>query len=415
MGTPKISIYLDTRYKKQSGCYPVKLRVFYDDQRKLYNTDFELTEETFDKAYHTPKPRGEYKEIRLGLTAIENRAGEVVKEMNTFSFAEFEKRMFRGSTEGRNVIWYYDAYIQKLKQEGRLGTAESYQQSINSLKAFVKASGRRKEITHISFEQVTPDFLQQYENWMLDRDKSRTTVGIYLRPLRAIFNSAIAEGAVDKDLYPFSRRKYQVPAGRNVKKALSREQLKTLFHFPIKNNPFAAKARDFWFLSYQCNGMNIRDIAELKMKNLSGEIIQFVRTKTQHSTKGNTKPIIVPITPFIRKIIAKHGNPKAKGEDYVFPILNGTMSEEKKRAAVKNFTRFINQHIKPLAQSAGIDEEISTYWARHSFTTAAIRNGASMEFVQESLGHNDLKTTMNYWGGFEDGVKREIADKLMDF
>jgi site-specific recombinase XerD len=52
---------------------------------------------------------------------------------------------------------------------------------------------------------------------------------------------------------------------------------------------------------------------------------------------------------------------------------------------VKNFTRFVNQHLKKLAKSLGITEDISTYFARHSFATIAIRSGASMEFVSETL------------------------------
>jgi integrase/recombinase XerD len=82
---------------------------------------------------------------------------------------------------------------------------------------------------------------------------------------------------------------------------------------------------------------------------------------------------------------------------------------------IQNFTKFINQHIKKLAETVGVTTNISTYWARHSFTTNAIRNGASMEFIQDSLGHRDMKTTMNYWGGFEESVKRDISDKIMDF
>ena len=81
----------------------------------------------------------------------------------------------------------------------------------------------------------------------------------------------------------------------------------------------------------------------------------------------------------------------------------------------QNFTRFINQHIKKLAKNAGLTSDISTYWARHSFTSTAIRNGASLELIQESLGHKDMKTTMNYWGGFDDAAKRGISEKLMDF
>jgi len=41
--------------------------------------------------------------------------------------------------------------------------------------------------------------------------------------------------------------------------------------------------------------------------------------------------------------------------------------------------------------------------------------GAKMELIQESLGHHSLATTQNYWAGFEEDVKQEIADKLMDF
>jgi integrase/recombinase XerD len=38
-----------------------------------------------------------------------------------------------------------------------------------------------------------------------------------------------------------------------------------------------------------------------------------------------------------------------------------------------------------------------------------------MEFVMEALGHADTKTTKNYFAGFEDKSKKEIAEKLMQF
>jgi site-specific recombinase XerD len=82
---------------------------------------------------------------------------------------------------------------------------------------------------------------------------------------------------------------------------------------------------------------------------------------------------------------------------------------------VKNFTRFIDQHIKRLAKAKGITEEISVYWARHSFATTSIRKGASMELVSESLGHGNIRTTQGYFAGFDSETKREFANSLMDF
>ncbi|MDD4156439.1 MAG: tyrosine-type recombinase/integrase [Candidatus Cloacimonetes bacterium] len=81
---------------------------------------------------------------------------------------------------------------------------------------------------------------------------------------------------------------------------------------------------------------------------------------------------------------------------------------------MKNFIRLINQHFTNFANNNGISDTISTYWARHSFATNAIRSGASMEFVSEALSHSNLKTTQNYFAGFADEAKKDISNKLMD-
>jgi integrase/recombinase XerD len=58
-----------------------------------------------------------------------------------------------------------------------------------------------------------------YEQKLKDGGLSKSTIGIYLRPLRAIYNEAIEDGFAKKDRsYPFGRRKYQIPAARKVKK-----------------------------------------------------------------------------------------------------------------------------------------------------------------------------------------------------
>jgi integrase/recombinase XerD len=161
--------------------------------------------------------------------------------------------------------------------------------------------------------------------------------------------------------------------------------------------------------------MNFRDIAELKYKNINKKSISFLRHKTLHTTKDKPKPIIIPLTETIKAVIERYGTRPFLPDNYVFPILNKKMDEAEKLRVNQNFIRFVNQHIQKLAKDLELDADISTYYARHSFTTAAIRNGAKMELIQESLGHRSLNTTQNYWAGFEDNVKQEIADKLMDF
>lgn len=412
--TPVISIYLDTRRKNTKGLFPVKLRVYYNKNTRFYTTGTSLSEIDFKKSYLLLKPRNEFKDLKSRLVSIESKANEIIKDMKIFSFEKFERNMFRNTSDADDVFYYYKTYISKLEEEDRIGTASSYDLSVKSIIAFIKDK-RNITPSHLSFYQITTDWLNQYERWMLFKKKSATTVGIYLRPLRALFHIAIREGDIQPDCYPFGKGKYQIPAGRNTKKSLNKDQLKTFYNHPVEKNSTQEKARDFWFLSYQCNGINIRDIAELKYKNIQDDKIIFNRNKTKNTGKANSKPIVVITTDNIWKIIRKYGNEKETSDSYVFPIFGAGMTEKEKVTATHNFTRFINQHIKQVAKDAKISEGISTYWARHSFTTTAIRNGASMEYIQESLGHQNMSTTQNYWAGFEENVKKDVAEKLMDF
>jgi site-specific recombinase XerD len=174
------------------------------------------------------------------------------------------------------------------------------------------------------------------------------------------------------------------------------------------------KARDLWFFSYSCNGMNFKDIATLKFQDIKGETLTFNRAKTKRTNKSQA-PSIIYLNNFTKKVIANYGNRNGEATDYVFDFLSNDDSALEIERKVSNIIRYVNQHLKTLAKSIGIEEEISTYWARHSFATAAIRQGASMEFVSEALRHSNLNTTKGYFAGFEDEKKKEINAKLMEF
>lgn len=416
MSKPSISIYLDTRRAKAGSRFPVKLRVFVNSGRrtqKLYPLGRDLTEEEFARSYLAAKPRGPHRELKLALLAHEQRALEAAAKAVPFTFDKFERELYRDSRAAGDAVWHYRDCIRRQREAGRVNTASSYELSLKSLLAYA-ASKSRREPRHLPFEQLTADFLHGYERWMLSRGKSLTTVGIYLRPLRAVFNAAIEAGDVARELYPFGRRRYQIPAGRNVKKALNKEELGKLFRQEARI-PEQERARDLWFFSYACNGMNMKDIAHLTYASLQGDRLVFSRAKTLGTAKASHRPIVVPLTDFPLQVIARYGNEDRDPNGYIFPFLSKGMDAEAQDRAVKNLTRFVNQHIKNLAQAAGLGREVSTYWARHSFATNAVRGGASLELIQESLGHSDLKTTLSYWAGFEEETKRGIADKLMDF
>jgi site-specific recombinase XerD len=71
--------------------------------------------------------------------------------------------------------------------------------------------------------------------------------------------------------------------------------------------------------------------------------------------------------------------------------------------------------MKKIGTILGFDTKLTTYSARHSFATVLKRSGAPIEFISESLGHKDLKTTENYLDSFEDEMKESFQKQLLNF
>lgn len=404
-----ISIYQDTRAIKQNGCYPIKLRVFTPQPRrqKLYSTEYEATKEDFLTIWNSPKPRNEHKKIKLELQKLELKANDIADSLTHFSFEAFERLFLHtGGKHKQDVVYYYQREIDQCKQQKRQGTANNYQFSLNSLLRFHNKQS-------LDFATITPVWLKKYENWIIGNDQSISTVGIYLRPLRAIFNTAIRENTVNPDLYPFGHHKYQIPTAKNIKKALTKAELRILFDAE-PDNPHQQKAKEFFFFSYSCNGMNIKDITLLKNRDLQNDTFTFCRAKTIN-TRSEKKTIQVILNDYTKSIIEKYRTNENNPNSYLFGIVLQADTPQQQWRKINNFTRFVNQHIKKLAKKVGLSSDISTYYARHSFASVSINSGASIEFIRQALDHSDPKTTTNYIASLPDEYKREMAVKVMDF
>jgi integrase/recombinase XerD len=202
-------------------------------------------------------------------------------------------------------------------EQGRIGSAINYQRTYRSIKAFKG---------NVLFSDITVSFLFQYENWMLSRGASKTTVGIVLRPLRSIFNEAIEDGIIKREnCYPFGRKKYQIPTSLNLKKALTQEELKQVFFYKSSNEKLTI-GKAYWLFCYLANGMNVKDMIFLRWKNIQGEYLIFERSKTDNSNRVNPKPITVYLTEDLLEIIQTHGNINRLLHDFIFPLMQARLN-----------------------------------------------------------------------------------------
>ena len=169
----------------------------------------------------TAKRRSEAEnKIYNEIISYHNKAVKVIERLPIFTFSKFEEMYYENRNATDSVSYAFEKYINELREEERIGTAVSYECAKGSIDRFKK---------DLKFADINLAFLKKYESWMLSNNKSRTTVGIYLRSLRTIFNRQ----SIDKSLYPFGvgKGKYSIPTGRNIKKALTLNEISKIFDY----------------------------------------------------------------------------------------------------------------------------------------------------------------------------------------
>ena len=366
-----------------------------------------MTKKEFTKA-RNPSAREPYKTMFSHLNELENIARQVISTLPTFSFTLFEQKYYEKPANKRDLLYDLNKTAQRLRQEGRISTAVSFECAYNSIKKFL---GKDR----LGYDKTTIQFLNNYEKWMIKEGNSLTTVGIYLRNVRRAYLKAEKDGFVKTGTSPFGKEKYQIPRGRNIKKALKFEEVKRIADYKALDGSNEQRYRDYWLFSYLCNGINIKDMARLKYRNIEGDIIVLTRAKTQRETRHNPRIITIVIIPQIGKIIDRWSNKPDIDDQYVLPILSKGMTPEKEYKAIQQTTKMINKYIKDIAEAVGIIQKVTSYTARHSYATVLKRLGVSNEFISESLGHSNLQTTESYLADFEIEEKRKWAEKAADF
>jgi integrase len=334
-----------------------------------------------------------------------------LNSQNDFDFTLFHKKfsiLLQEESKPGTLRAYYLRSIKQLLIEGRIGNAMAFHSSYRSL---IKFKG------NVLLTQVNIIYLKEYEAKLKAANASKTTIGIYLRPLRTIFNDAINDGFIKRETqYPFGKRRYQIPTSRNIKKALQLSEVEMIYNYQCDpDNESEQRGKAFWLFSYLANGINVTDIARLKFKHIHGEYLVYERSKTETTVRTNPRPIVVFLTEDLLAIIDRWGNKDQSPDNFIFPILDHNMSPLRQWEVIQLFVSLVNEWMKRITEKLGLNKKVTTYVARHSFATVMKRCGASTEFIQESLGHTDLKTTENYLDSFENSVKKEFSKRLTSF
>lgn len=403
------SLFIDSYHPKANNKCAISLRVTYERKKRYYPIPHHLTKEDFKNIMYGARLTKKAKEIKTKIQDYENKASIIIENLPYFTWHEFEKKYFANRAAKDSIKIAFEERIKALKDGGQISTAVSYECAKKSLDKFSP---------NLKFIDITPKLLEEYEISMLSKGKSKTTISMYLRSLRSVFNSAISNEDILPALYPFRRNvyeknKYEIPEGSNVKKALGLSVIKQIFDYKAKKGSYKEMAKDYWLFIYLTNGLNVKDLCLIQYKNIEGNSLKFIRAKTARQKKE--KMIQAVLQPEALTIIKKWGNKKVDGDTFTFPILNGKETPEKQRQLIQQLTHVINENMRTIAKELKISKPLTTYAARHSFSTVLKQSGASTEVISEMLGHSSLKTTQVYLDSFENETLLKTTKALTAF
>ena len=403
-----ITIYRNTQKKIKNGNNPIQVRITHSGQRKyitigMNGKGLNGNEITFDDIV------GRFNKIEPNYKAkngiIINKLSEAEKILDKFrvgdipfSFELFEREFIKKSKKN-NILQYFDEEMARLRTAKRYGYIIPYQVTRDHMFNYHGSPDLR-------FDQVDYKFLTGLEAYLMARDAKKSTISVYMRTLRTVYNSAIKSGlCLEKD-YPFSSRSnmngYSLSGLKHEspKRAITKEQVIQIKDYLLLPMSRQYEYRNFWLFMYYCRGMNFADIADLQWTDIVENRLKYNRNKNNRDYDILLIPEALEILEFF----------KGKGHDnFIFPIHKVCENTEERYHQTKNVLNLMNKSMNRIAKKLGIDANLTSYVARHTWATGLKNKGYSAAVISEGLGHSSEKTTIAYLKNFENSVLDEAG------
>ncbi len=265
-----------------------------------------------------------------------------------------------------------------------LGTYKRHETSMKLFQEFLMFKYKAKDI---SVNEVDVDMLKKYQHYLMTvRHNNNNTTVKYLRNLGKVLNLAVMKKLIQSS--PLEELKLKIePVDRGF---LNKIELAKLAEkqFDVAR---LEQVRDvFLFCCY--TGLAYIDVHSLTADNVIEESDRLWIRKARHKTNVMCHiPIIKPAKDILEKYSIM-----AQTTGKLLPVL----SNQK-----------MNAYLKEIAAIVGIDKDLTTHLARHTFaTTVTLANHVSIENVSKMLGHSSIRMTQHYARILDASIENEMLN-----
>lgn len=402
----KISLYLDTRREAEGG-YPLKIRITNNNsnaarglgiylQKKDWSDEFERIRKTALNA----QENNEY---------IEDLLCEYRQKLMTL---RREKRLH--AMKAKDILYYMEhgdlnasgdmvfnsrlhSYVSECIKEKY---AKSFLYTERMLMEFVHE--RHPDVEKIFMTDINYKFLISFERWMEKRGMKINTRAIHMTNIRTIWNDASKKKELSRDINPFygddGYKIHRVLKQKDYLPLGFMHKMLALDFSDVQGREGLEKARDIFLLSLYLGGINPIDLWSMP-KCPTGEMV-YVRKKIE---RREPDPVHIFIPAAAQEIIDKYSDG---------PLM---LNFEQHYIDFESFYAFIRHRINRIGLMIGYPS-LTLGMSRHTFSTYAMKTGASDFQVDKMLGHMPSSVNGRHYASFEweDDGKR-ITNQVVEY
>ncbi|TYK36126.1 site-specific integrase [Bacteroides pyogenes] len=401
---------------------PIRMRVNFASQRIEFTTGYRIDVSKWDadkqrvKNGCTNKLKQSAAEINASLLAYYTELQEIFKKFEVMevlptpaqireSFASLHKPVEKTKSVKREAVEdFYTIFDEFVNDCGRQNdwtdsTYEKFAAVKNHLKNFREG---------LSFEFFDEKGLNDYVAYLRDvKEMRNTTIGKQLSFLKWFLRWGFKKGIHQNNAYDNYKPKLKSTQKKII--FLTWEELTKLREFEIPaTKPSLERVRDVFL--FQCfTGLRYSDVFNLRRSDIKGDHIEVTTVKTSDS-------LIIELNNHSKAILDKYKD-VAFEDDKVLPVITNQK---------------MNDHLKELAELAGIDEPIrqtyyrgneridevtpkyallGTHAGRRTFICNALSLGIPPQVVMKWTGHSDYKAMKPYID-IADDIKANAMSKF---
>ena len=379
----------------------LKLQVTFNrkSDRRSLGGRVKISKEEYQKKNKAYKEAVE--EIRPKLQKAQNIIDELGENFTWESFRTawkdeaWGKKKIAGKYTNRTIKELYDEYFNRENKTFSPDTKDIYYILVQWIEQF-KPNTKLHDIT-VDYLQKLTKYIKAQSFQRRNKETTDTTIAIYMRGLRAVYNFAIDRGYIDKAKYPFGKNKYKLACKKSANIALTEEEFQ-LFINATPENYKEKLGYNFFFLSYALDGLNLADIIRIKNRDITTDNKLIVGRWKIRNTLTDEEIQEKQLMDIALYVLKEYGTiDPSQPNKYVLRFLDGVEDEDIEQQDIKkkNLNKNINKGIKSICERIGI-KPFSLYSARHTYATHGINNGIPIEVMSKNLLHTNIITTQGY-------------------